>query len=406
MVDRDADPSISTNEPTDGTEVVPGDPGHEDHVQVTTDPVPPAGGQLEPRGAVVPGGNADDVSAQAPPGDDQGSAAPNAESGSVDAASSDSAATDAIPRHERARRATRRRIAIRRGVVLGLLLVALLTSTAFVREGNGGGVLHSGKSGVTSLSGRIQDIAVGAARPFRDGWHWFADLRDARDERNRLAKQVEQMRAEAVGRALSTQQLDNLEKLLKVRDERPSDYGAVAANIISRPLVDVAREARIDRGAADGVTVNSLVMVPVDGKVAVSWFGTLVGRVTHVDSRTADIVFLTSTTTRIAARTLHANTQLGLLTANALGDLTVTGVPASSSLSLQDPVVTLGVGTDRLMSPYPPNLPIGYVTSFSGAESGGDWTVQVTPYANPNDLRTVMIYVPRTELAKRRAGIG
>jgi cell shape-determining protein MreC len=305
------------------------------------------------------------------------------------------------PRH---RHVTPRRIAIRRGVVLGLLVVAILTSTAFVNESSDG-LLHSGKSGVTSFSGRVQDVAVAAVRPVRDGWQWFSDLRTARDDRNRLQKEVDQLRADAVGQEVDTQRLDDLEQILQVRDEAPSDYRAVTASIISRPLVDVAREARIDRGAGDGITENSLVLVPNDGKVPATRLGILVGRVTHVDAHTADIVFLTSTTTKIAARTLHTTTKLGLLTANALGDLSVSGVPGSQALSLEDPVVTVGVGTDRLMSPYPPDMLIGYVSDFGGVESGGDWTVQVTPYADPNNLRTVMIYVPKTALAKRRAGI-
>lgn len=308
------------------------------------------------------------------------------------------------PLPARHRHVTPRRIAIRRGVVLGLLLIAILTSTAFVHESSGG-FLHSGKSGVTSISGRVQDFAVAAVRPLRDGWQWFSELRTARDERNRLQKEVDQLREDAVGQEVDTQRLDALERLLQVRDETSADYRAIAANIISRPLVDVAREARIDRGASDGVTENSLVVVPNDGKVPTDRLGILVGRVTHVDAHTADIVFLTSTTTKIAARTLHSTTQLGLLTANALGALRVSGVPGSQALSLEDPVVTMGVGTDRLMSPYPPDMLIGYVSNFGGAESGGDWTVQVTPYADPNNLRTVMIDIPRTALAKRRAGI-
>jgi rod shape-determining protein MreC len=300
--------------------------------------------------------------------------------------------------------------------VLGLLLIAILTSTAFARESDAG-FLHSIKSSITSVTGRIQDVAVAAVRPVRDGWNWFADLRTARDERDRLAEELRRAQAENVGVAVDGQRLADLEKLLRVRDERPSDYRAAAANIISRPLVDVAREARIDKGSADGVTVNSLVLQPMGDNVPdncadptrsdsdTCWFGALVGRVTHVDSHTSDIVFLTSPTTKIAARTLLGKTQLGLLTANALGDLIVTGVSPSATLSPQDPVVTMGVGTDRLMSPYPPGLPIGYVSSFGGADTGSAYTVQVTPYANPNETRTVMLYIPKTGIARRRAGI-
>jgi cell shape-determining protein MreC len=287
--------------------------------------------------------------------------------------------------------------------VLALLLIAILISTAFDRE-DGGGPLNSFKDGVTSLTGKVQDVAVGAARPFRDGWNWFGDISSVRGERDRLRDEVERLRGELAGRQVDNERLDELEELLSLQSETPEGYSPTAANILTRPLVDVAREARIDKGTNQGVTVNSLVFAPTGDDVPSQYFGALIGRVTRVNADTADVVFLTSNTTSIAAKTL-LGINLGLLKANSLGELRVEGIPTSAAISENMIVVTQGVGTDNLLSPYPQGIPIGYISSFGGAESGGDWTVQVTPFADPNTLRTVMIYIPRTAIAKRRAGL-
>lgn len=384
MADRDDGQSISTNGSTSGGDG-PTDVVLADDTQRIRQPAEPSGDIRAGEGEGAPAS----AGAALPPGDAPGAAPPH----------------DDPPPGKRPR-PTPRRIAIRRGVVLFLLLIAMLSSTAFFREGDGG-AMHGVKSALTSISGRVQSITSAALRPVRDGWDWFSELRTARDDRIRLQKEVETLRAQQLGSRIDAQRLAQLEDLLKVRDATPADYLPVAANIIRRPLVDVAREARIDRGSANGVTVNSLVFISrgTDQGKDQGFFGILVGRVDHVDTHTADITFLTNPDTAVAARTLLGDTKLGLLKANALGDLILTGVPTSSAISVNDAVVTMGVGTDTLMSPYPAGLPIGYVSSYGGGGSGGSWTVQVTPYADPNDVSQVMILVPKTTLAKRRAGL-
>lgn len=289
-------------------------------------------------------------------------------------------------------------------MVLGLLVLSILSFTAFFREGDGG-FLHDVKGVVTSVVSPVQDVAVAAVRPLRDGWNWFADLRGARDERDQLRAENQRLRDELASNQVAAEKVDVFAKQIKVINERPDGYAAVTANIIQRPAIEVSRRARIDRGKDAGVTVNSLVFMPRTTPEP-DRFGALVGRVERVDAHSSEVTFITDPSSSIAASILLSGSKLGLLRANSSGNLILSGLPGSVRVEINDIVVTLGAGTDRLMSPYPPGIAIGYVSSVGSAEPGATQSVQVTPYADPTTLETLVVFVPRSSAAKRRAGIG
>ena len=80
-------------------------------------------------------------------------------------------------------------------------------------------------------------------------------------------------------------------------------------------------------------------------------------------------------------------------------------VPGSVAIPPNAVVVTAGVGTALLPSPYPPNLRIGTVSSFGSAqgEPGEFQTVQVEPFRDPIELNTFVVFIPVSPEAKRRA---
>ncbi len=319
---------------------------------------------------------------------------------------------DRTPRSTRpgqATRVSRRRIMVRRGVVVGLLIVCVLLLTAFFREGEDG-FLHSVKGTVTDIVSPVQDVGAAAVKPVRDAWNWFADLRDARRERDHLRTENEQLRTQMSQNQQTAEDAaklkEQLDAQLFLKTEGPGGYQVKTATVISRPPFEATRRARINLGRQDGLTVNSLVFVPASTGAGQRTFGAVVGLVTRVDATGSRVTFITDPTTAVAARIQGTTVPLGLLKATPTGQLLLTGVPAKVAVADRMNVVTLGTGTSSLPSPYPPGLLIGTVSDVGNAEPSGAQTVQVTPFRDPVDLDTLTILVPQSPEARRRAGIG
>ncbi len=312
-----------------------------------------------------------------------------------------------------ASRISRRRIAMRRGVVICLLVVCVLMLTSFFREGEGG-FLHSVKGTVTDIVNPVQGAASAAIRPFQNLVGWIRDSRSAANERDRLREEVEGLRAEnarlANNERMSDEYLEqqaakiDLEGNASLRDA----YEITTARVRSRPMYETRQSARIDKGSGDGIVLNSLAFVPARVVNGQPTFGALIGRVTRVDRNSARVTFITDTSQSVAASLLDGKdvVPLGLLRANSSGDLILTDVPVKVSIENGDRIVTRSAGVQTLSSPYPPGLLIGYVTNFGQAAMNSSWTVQVKPFRDPQELETLTILIPKSPEAISRAKVG
>ncbi len=300
-------------------------------------------------------------------------------------------------------RVSRRRIVARRGVVLGLLVLSVLIFTSFFREGEGG-FLHSLKGTVGSVVAPVQDAAVGAVQPFKDGWNWFAELRTARDERNRLLVENGALRSQLVNQADNDDLIRSFREQLAIANDGPAGYRSVAGRVIARPPVDLSRRVTLDKGRGEGIVVNSPVFAPVRPSGGAPTFPALVGLVTSVTRSSATVTLVTDPSMQVGARLQGSTSPLGLLTATASGRLNLEQVPSAIPIETGMTVVTSGSGTVVLPSPYPPGLPIGTVESVGGREPGEFQTVQVKPFREPLELSLFTVFVPVSPEAKRRAG--
>lgn len=288
-------------------------------------------------------------------------------------------------------------------MVLALLVLSVLIFTTFFREDEGG-FLHQFKGTIGAVVTPIQEAAVAAVQPVKDGWNWFAEMRGARDEAKRLRAENAALQSALVNQDLTAEQIRSFREALAISDDGPDGYTAVSGRVIGRPQ-DLSRRVKLDKGRNDKVTVNSLVFVPTTGDTT-KYFGALVGIVTSTTGSSSTVTLITDPATSIGARIAGGTKPLGLLKATSSGELVLEQVPRSELVSKGDVVVTAGYGTLRLPSPYPPGLPIGTVSSVGAQEPGETQTVQVTPYRDPSELSMFTIFVPKNAEARRRAGLG
>lgn len=299
---------------------------------------------------------------------------------------------------------SRRRIAVRRTVLVVLVLVSVLLFTAFFREGDRG-FLHGVKDTAGSAVAPVQDVAVRAVQPVRDGWGWMTGLVHARSERDRLAAENDRLRALIVADRATLDRADRFRRLAAIKDDGPAGYRVVDGSVIGRNLIDFTRRVIVDVGTADGVMDNSPVVAPTKlaGKPI---FPALVGVVITARRNSSVVSLLDDVGTPVGAIVQGASKPLGLLKASASGALTLEKVPREVAVQVGDVVVTGGFGSLRLPSVYPPDIPIGVVSSVGGREPDTFRTVQVDPFVDPESLREMAVLAPASAVAKRRAEAG
>jgi rod shape-determining protein MreC len=295
----------------------------------------------------------------------------------------------------------RRRANVRRGIIAVLVILCLALFTGYFRESDDG-PLHAAQSAAASVISPVQEVATRAVEPFRDAWGWASSLKDARDRAAALEQEIDALRGEAVFSAVQAQRLAELERLLEVEalvdaSRNLGGYEAVSGLVISRSVSPWSRSGRLTVGRSDGVVRNSPVLAGSTQGAA------LVGLVTNVSDDSADVAFLTDGRTEVGAKIPEAGPYPGLLESITPGQLRMSGIPKEAAVRAGQAVVTGGFGVKGLLSPYPPGIPVGVVTSVGTQEVDVDRTVQVTPYVDPRTLDYLSVLVPRSSEAIARA---
>ena len=277
--------------------------------------------------------------------------------------------------------------ALRRRIVLGVLvLAALALITASFRESSDG-PLHDAQGAV---AGALQPLEVAierVARPFRDAYGWTKDLFDARSENEKLRAENELLQQQVIQNESALQQNVQLKRLLEYREGPtfPSDYDGVAAQVIARPASAFEQEIVVTAGSDDGVRLNAAV-VTADG---------FVGTVTKVTSGAARVRLLTDESSAVSSVDLRTRAS-GVVVHGQSGDsLVLDRVSKKEVVHVGDEIVTAGWRANGLASLYPKGIPIGRV-SFVGGLSTDLWQqVLVESDVDFSSLDSVLVLAPR-----------
>jgi rod shape-determining protein MreC len=292
-----------------------------------------------------------------------------------------------VQRSRNERRPPRGRNAhIRRGVLLGLVLLALVLLTVSFRSPTTG-ALHTAQGYGATVLKPFQVAADRVARPFRDAYDYLSGLTSAKSENKRLKREVRQLRAQATANLAAARRVAELTALLRFEELKtfPKQYRAVNTTVISFPATPFAQQVTIAAGSNRGLRLNTPV-VTADG---------LIGRVTNVFSNTAQVTLLTDPESSIpAVDVTHGVT--GLIRRGPRGTFILDRVPKEAVVKKGDVIVTRGTVDRRYPDYYPYGVPIGDVLSASPSDIATFLTVQVTPYAHFDALDVVAALVPKT----------
>lgn len=273
----------------------------------------------------------------------------------------------------------------RRRAVLALLVgISLILLTAYFGE-SPDSPLHNVQRGIVQVLSPVQQGASTVLSPVKDVAGWFSDTLQAKSQRDKLQKQVDQLTRRLDYYQQRATLTNQLEMQIKLDDTNSiNTYQPVAADVIGRDPTLWYQTVTIDKGSADGVRLND----PVTG------YGALVGKVTTVDPTVSIVTLITDHTFAVAAEVLDGTGDTGLLVP-AVGNpnqLLLQDLPSHAPIAPGQPVVTAGFKAGPLESLYPAGIPIGQVSnSASQSELLTSQQVGVTPQANLRHLSVVQV---------------
>jgi len=285
----------------------------------------------------------------------------------------------------------------RRAVLALLVVVSLILLTAYFGE-SAGSPLHSVQRGVVTVLSPIQEGASRALKPVRDLFGWFGDTARAKKERDQLEAQRDRLLQQVVGYKVALEENAELRRALALDENSLRDHEMRTVRVIGRPSNNLLLDRlQVDAGSSAGVRVGDPVVAD----------GGLVGHVSFVARGASFVTLITDPSSSVSVKVLNARGSTGLLKPSVGDplDLLVQLLPRRAPIGVGDFVVTAGFRTTRLESLYPPNVPIGRVTSADPEELANEQQVHVAPIADLRHLDFVQILIGPSSSAGERAEV-
>jgi rod shape-determining protein MreC len=268
-----------------------------------------------------------------------------------------------------------------------LVLFSLALITVYFRESEEG-TLHSAQRIGLSVAMPFEVAGERIARPFRDAWGWTSDLVGAKQENEKLRKQVEALRQRVIQEQTAVSENDRLRDLLSFVDgpSFPAGFTAVSTRVVGRPPSAYNQQVLIAAGSSAGVRRNDPV-VTQDG---------LVGLVTNVTSNGAKVTLLTDQSSAVSAIVLESGSA-GLVRHGPSDSsaLVLDRVGKDEFVEEGNLVITAGWRSGKLESLYPRGIPVGMVKSVGQQDVDLYKRIQVAPLVNFDALAEVIVLVPK-----------
>ena len=261
-----------------------------------------------------------------------------------------------------------------RALLAALLVVALIITTVYYREGDQG-ALHTVRRGVHAVTAPVAMVGEWLTTPIRWTDDWIAGLTVTRTEIDGLREQNLELRQNVI--ELEEHRLENerLKSMVGFIDARELD--ALGSRVIGRPVNAWEGVITIDRGTADGVEIGMPVLAPQG----------LLGQTVNVTEHSAKVRLITDQRSGVSA-IIQSNRAEGIVGGSIQGDLSMDYVSREATVVVGDVVITSGMG-----GVYPKGLLIGEVEDIQVNENDLFQRIFVRPTAEVEGIEEVIILV-------------
>ena len=251
-------------------------------------------------------------------------------------------------------------------MTIGLLVVASIAIITLDYRGQAHGVISSAKRDAHDAFSPVQRGVDALARPVGSFLAGAVHGGDLEAQNAKLRREIGALQRET----LITQATRNSLRTLQRLDQVPwvGSTPTVTAQVTALSTSDFAATVQLDKGTRSGVAVG----MPVVGGAG------LVGQVIDVWSSGCTVRLVTDVDSSVGVR-FGTGGNLALVQGSGLGrNLAVNLIAPGTALHKGEVLTTSGLQNAQ----YPPDIPVGTVTSFSSTPSATQETVSARPLAD------------------------
>jgi rod shape-determining protein MreC len=252
-------------------------------------------------------------------------------------------------------------------------MASLITITLDFKGGQSGPLELAGKAAL-SVVGPLQDAVSRVFHPVASFLGGLARVGSLESENRRLTDEVERLRQAAGTRVSTERELQRLQRLLEL--DQSLGITGVTATVIGASPSNFEWSITINRGSADGVKVN-LPVVAGEG---------LVGIVTEVSLHWSAVQLIIDPRSAVAGR-LASSGETGLVAGQRGNPMIMDLVNPDVKVAANELVVTSGYQGGL----YPPEIPIGFVSSVYARPGSLTKSILVRPAVDFSSLEVVEV---------------
>ena len=248
-----------------------------------------------------------------------------------------------------------------------LLLSAVLLLTL---DSRGSGPVQSARSAVVSVLSPLGSAAAIVVNPFRNAWDSAFDQGNLKNENETLREENDRLKGDVTANSIAKEQLQQLLQLVGI--PFVGDTPVVHTRVLSGAVGNFGDRIELDKGSNSGIERN-MPVVTGEG---------LIGKVIEVSENRSVVSLLSSGTYRVGFSVV-GTAAIGIAQGSG-GDGSLRGTNIDSRQAVTVGAITATSGLAG--SPFPPNLPIGTITAVRTNEAALESTVDISMFANLNDL--------------------
>lgn len=257
------------------------------------------------------------------------------------------------------------------------LIVLLLSSvTVLTLDFRGAGVVDDVRGAAGTAFSPLEGAVDTVTSPFSDAWNGITGYEDLEAENEALRQRLEAIEGDEVRNEDAAGQLEDIAAL-----EDLSFTGAIeteVARVVSGPQTNFEQSIQLDKGSDDGLAVGMPVVTEAG----------LVGRIVSVTGSRSVVQLVTEPGFDLGVRHVPSQT-VGFAEGAGIGSpiRVDEGIGPSVEVEEGDAVTTSGVSR----SIFPPDIPVGRVTSIRSSADQLAQELAVEPLADLANLSYVRV---------------